>query len=837
MNETNERVSYIFEVNSQEAVKDVQNLIKSFTDMNKSFKDINTQSNNLSSGLKKTTNGFRLLKTAVKSFVGVELGKFMADAAKNTIDYYETLNLFQVAMKGAVDEGNAFIASIQEMYGLDPKNLMEYTGLFYEMAYAVEAPQEAAQTLSTSLTALTVDLASLYNVDIDRVANNLMSGMRGMSRAVLRYGLDLRATTVEAYANSMGITEQYETMNEASREILRYLVAVKQAEDAMGDFAETAEQPANQLRILKEQVSQLGRAIGWFLIAPLEDLMPKINGMVMALRTMIEMFAAFTGVLKDAEQSAGSAGENGEKSLEGIEEAAKGATKQVKSLLAPFDELNILKQSQSGSGDSLDYGEVDPRLLALLQESQYQMQELELKANGVRDSILSLFGIKKNKEGIWEFLLTDADQTVQDLYGIFGSIKDIGIEVAQNVGSAVDGILSTLGLDNISFDAVIDKTRQKLSEFNTWMSENKQTIIDYATALLLLVATISGVGLAIAGISSAFAVFGSIKALFLGIIPAVTKFGTTMSALGAPFASVVKWATGISKALTALVGSTSLVVAGVMVMVAAIVTAFTDMMANNEQFRENFDTTISNIIGFIKALISVIDALVSAAINTIGIISDVVKPILPFINGIINAIIGVLTGLVKFIEGVLTYDLSLVLDGIKMMFSGLFEAIGHIFVGIVNGIMTAIATIINGVGALIYHAVSEAFDLANAIAGIFGHEGWTAPDKSNFQVNVNDWITVPKLNDYTAMATGGVVTAPTRALIGEAGRSEAVIPLDNSPQMQNFISQIVDAIGATNNRPVEARVYLDGKSLSRALYNDMQSEGVRRGKSLVTTSR
>ena len=60
-----------------------------------------------------------------------------------------------------------------------------------------------------------------------------------------------------------------------------------------------------------------------------------------------------------------------------------------------------------------------------------------------------------------------------------------------------------------------------------------------------------------------------------------------------------------------------------------------------------------------------------------------------------------------------------------------------------------------------------------------------------------------------------------------------VMPLDNSPQMQEFISEIVGAINQNSQRDREIRVYLDGKSLSRALYSDMKNETARRGYSLV----
>ena len=79
-------------------------------------------------------------------------------------------------------------------------------------------------------------------------------------------------------------------------------------------------------------------------------------------------------------------------------------------------------------------------------------------------------------------------------------------------------------------------------------------------------------------------------------------------------------------------------------------------------------------------------------------------------------------------------------------------------------------------------------------------------------------------------ATGGVVTSPTNALIGEAGRSEAVIPLDNSPQMQDLIEKIADRVEQKNDSgaPIEVRVFIGGTEWDAFTYKSAQ-----RGKNLV----
>lgn len=50
-----------------------------------------------------------------------------------------------------------------------------------------------------------------------------------------------------------------------------------------------------------------------------------------------------------------------------------------------------------------------------------------------------------------------------------------------------------------------------------------------------------------------------------------------------------------------------------------------------------------------------------------------------------------------------------------------------------------------------------------------------------------------------AFATGGIVTGPTHALIGEGQYEEAVIPLGNSPQMRNMIAQLANAVSGTQS--------------------------------------
>ena len=64
------------------------------------------------------------------------------------------------------------------------------------------------------------------------------------------------------------------------------------------------------------------------------------------------------------------------------------------------------------------------------------------------------------------------------------------------------------------------------------------------------------------------------------------------------------------------------------------------------------------------------------------------------------------------------------------------------------------------------------------------------------------------------MAQGGIVTQPTRALIGEAGYPEAVVPLTD-----NYLKTLANLIGQYNSGSGQnvTNVYLNGRLIQREI--------------------
>ena len=155
-----------------------------------------------------------------------------------------------------------------------------------------------------------------------------------------------------------GLDADIKTMSQAEKTMLRYQYVLANTGAAQGDFARTSQTWANQTRILKQQLEQLGSVLGGTFINLLKPL-------VSALNQAMSHIIAFAQTVSNAlgkifgwkfEVQGGVAGdlEDGEDAAGGIagdmEDAADSAKKLNKQLRA-FDELNTINlKDKSGSG-------------------------------------------------------------------------------------------------------------------------------------------------------------------------------------------------------------------------------------------------------------------------------------------------------------------------------------------------------------------------------------------------------------------------------------------------------------------------------------------------------
>lgn len=162
--------------------------------------------------------------------------------------------------------------------------------------------------------------------------------------------------------------------------------------------------------------------------------------------------------------------------------------------------------------------------------------------------------------------------------------------------------------------------------------------------------------------------------------------------------------------------------------------------------------------------------------NVFNAVKRVFDNVFTFIGGLVNSILKAFGGLIDFITGVFSGDWKKAWQGIHDFFKGIWDGIGAVFKFIVNAIIDGINSLWTG----IYNFVSGVID---AIGGIAGAIGSIIGQDWSFSMPKNPPL-IPRL------ATGGLVKAPTLAVVGDnaganSGNPEVVAPLSKLQGMIN----------------------------------------------------
>ena len=122
---------------------------------------------------------------------------------------------------------------------------------------------------------------------------------------------------------------------------------------AIGDFAKTLESPANAMRVLHQQITQLGRALGTVLLPIIVQIIPWVQAFVSVLTDAISALATFMGFTMP-EWDTSDWGSNVSSGVSDIADSMGSATeaaKKLKNATIGIDELNIISpQTSSGTG-------------------------------------------------------------------------------------------------------------------------------------------------------------------------------------------------------------------------------------------------------------------------------------------------------------------------------------------------------------------------------------------------------------------------------------------------------------------------------------------------------
>ena len=292
---------------------------------------------------------FGIIKTALGG-----LNNKTIDITRSANEYEEALNLFTVTMGSKAKEATKWVERFSQALYIDDSNLMQYMGSLNSLIKGLGVATDKSYIMSKNLTQLVYDLASFKNLDIETSFRKIQSAMSGEIEPLRNVGVALSQNTLQELANSMGIEQRVSTMNEASKAQLRYIQILQSTTEWQGDMGRTLISPANAIRVLQQQFTLLGRSIGRVFIPFVMKAIPYVMALTQVLTDLANRIAKFFGYkFSDIDYSSLKDIEVG---VSDIGDEAEGTTKKLQTMLAPFDELNVVQKKNEGSGTGLGLG-------------------------------------------------------------------------------------------------------------------------------------------------------------------------------------------------------------------------------------------------------------------------------------------------------------------------------------------------------------------------------------------------------------------------------------------------------------------------------------------------
>jgi len=173
-----------------------------------------------------------------------------------------------------------FAATASEQFGLSELSTKNFIGTMGLMLESMGLTDNQALDMSTDLTGLAADMASLSGQDPQEVFDKLSDAVSGNSDALSDFKIDLSDAKLKAFALSEGMSKSYESMSEAEKATLRYKYIMAETKDVQGEFAKNSGDLLNKQETLTSNFDDLKTSVGECLLKAFEPLLGILNKVV-----------------------------------------------------------------------------------------------------------------------------------------------------------------------------------------------------------------------------------------------------------------------------------------------------------------------------------------------------------------------------------------------------------------------------------------------------------------------------------------------------------------------------------------------------------------------------
>ena len=311
-----------------------------------------TIGDSISRGIEKS-NPLGTLKSMLKraaglaaSFFGVRaLVSFGKQAVELASDIDEVQNVVDTAFGDMAYKMEDFAAVSVKQFGISRLTAKRTGSTYMAMAHGMGVASDTASDMAVSLTGLSADFASFYNVEQDVAATALNSVFTGETETLKKFGIVMTETNLQQFALTKGIKKSVSAMTQAEKVQLRYAYVMEQGNLAVGDFAKTSGGWANQVRILQEQWKEFGAQVGFVLKNVFLPVVRRVNAVLSSMISAVQAAKEKLSDLFGWESSASSASSSVvavADSYDEVTDSAEEAAAAMDKTLTSYDEIHKL---------------------------------------------------------------------------------------------------------------------------------------------------------------------------------------------------------------------------------------------------------------------------------------------------------------------------------------------------------------------------------------------------------------------------------------------------------------------------------------------------------------
>lgn len=729
---------------------------------------------------------------AVKSLVN--FGRASIQLASNL---QEVQNVVDVTFGSASAEIDQFAKQAITNFGMSELSAKKFSSTMGAMLKSSGLTGSTMVSMAKDITALTGDMASFYNLDHETAFQKIRAGLSGETEPLKQLGINMSVANLEAFALSKGIRQSYQSMDQANQTMLRHNYLLNATKDAQGDFIRTSGSWANQIRIMSEQWKSFQSTMGSAFITILTPIVRGLNLLIMKLQVAAEYFKAFVDLVfgvKEETKAGAKATEDMSTGLGGVAGGAKKAGKAIKGSLGSFDQLNTLTKQTAESMDDIAGGSAGMDMGAIsggnveISVDTTKLDLVKSEIDSVIDKVKIMGGYLYEAFGpsvkkALDIMKPEVSLWRQELQTSMGNLGSLWEPFKQYMVNDLLPFLQTQIVNaGIILQGLSESLRMMVADFRVavfpiieWFVTNGLPLLmSFATSALELFMTLFN------GVKTIFDTLWTdavapglqlLSTMIMGVLTIlqewwytwgvgiVEKLGVAIDGIVALFNNL--WENFLKPIVTTMLETMSWLWEKHLKKVVEEVMTFAGKLIDNAL--EIFNKFILPIVGWL------VEKLGPAFANFVSLTIEVIGTFLGTILDVAGGVIKAFGGITDFITGIFTGNWKKAWEGVATIFSGIFDGIKGVFKGVINVIIDAMNFLIRSLNKI-------KIDIPEWVPGMGGKE---------FGFSISQ---IPKL------ANGGIITSPTLAMMGEGGKKEAVVPLENSDFIASFAGAVAAAI-------------------------------------------